>query len=133
VEEIEAVRDRRIDQLQSRAAVTQRYLDNLHERLAKLEREEKWYGRVNPDTGEAGEVPAEVIKELAATRASITDYEGRMQGSAAEQQGIEEKFAKDIARFRELKGLPPEDEETAGAADGDQSELAATAAKSGAE
>jgi hypothetical protein len=133
VAEIEAVRDRRIDQLQSRAAVTQRYLENLHERLDKLEREEKWYGRVNPETGESGKVPEEVTADLATTRASIADYEGRMAKSAAEQQAIEDKFAKDIHRFRELKGLPAEDEVTAGDAGEGQDEPTTAEAKSGGE
>lgn len=130
VDEIEAVRDRRIEQLQSRADVTQRYLDSLNDRLAKLQREEKlWSGRV--EKGEAEAVPADVIAELASTRESIADYQGRLDNSAAEQQSIQQKFAKDIARFRELKGLPAGDD--APGADTDQADLAATAAKSGTE
>jgi len=129
VDEIEAVRDRRIDQMQSRGVVTQRYLDSLNERLAKLQREEKlWSGRV--DAGEASEVPPDVISEMASTRASIADYEGRLANSALEQQTVQDKFATDIVRFRELKGLPPVAEETSANASEDQPDLTATAAKS---
>lgn len=122
VEEIEAVRDRRIDQLQSRGVVTQRYLDSLNERLAKLKREQDWYGRVDKETGEKGEVPADVTAEIAATNESIADYEGRMADNAAEQQSIQDKFAKDIERFRELKGLTAD-------ADSDAADLPTTAAQ----
>lgn len=132
VDEIVAVRDRRIDQMRSRGVVTQRYLDSLNERLAKLQREEKlWSGRVA--NGDAEEVPPAVISEMASTRESIADYEGRMANSALEQQNILDKFARDITRFRELKGLPPEPEGASAEAEAQPADLTTTTAQSGAE
>ena len=54
------------------------------------------------------EIPADLQQDIEDTKASIADYEARLATNRTEQERIREKFAVDIARFRELKGLPPE-------------------------
>jgi hypothetical protein len=108
VEEIEDVRDRRIDQLESQNSVTERYLVRLNQQLADLELAAAEYEAVNSEPGTAAEIPADLQQDIDGTRASIADYEARLATNRTEQERIREKFAVDIARFRELKGLPPE-------------------------
>jgi hypothetical protein len=107
VEEIETVRDKRIDQVEARNFVTERYLASLHDQLEAMETEAADYEAANSKPGEAAQLPPDLERDMASTRASITDYEGRLEKGRAEQERIREKFAADIARFRELKGLPP--------------------------
>ncbi|UCC15426.1 MAG: DUF4124 domain-containing protein [Gammaproteobacteria bacterium] len=111
VEEIESVRDDRIGQLQSRDYVTERYLERLNEQLAELETAAIEYAAANSEPGKPAELPADLERDILSTRSSIKNYEGRLEASQAEQERIREKFATDIARFRELKGLPPENED----------------------
>jgi hypothetical protein len=107
VEEIESVRDKRIDQLQARDFVTERYLASLNEQLAEMELAATDYAAKNSEAGKPAELPADLERDIISTRASIEDYEGRLAKSRAEQDRIREKFDADIVRFRELKQLPP--------------------------
>lgn len=109
VEEIEAVRDRRIDQLESQNFVTERYLQRLNEQLAELELAATDYAAAHSEPGQPAEIPADLQEDIESTRVSIADYEARLAANRTEQTRIREKFAVDIARFRELKGLPPEE------------------------
>jgi hypothetical protein len=108
VEEIEDVRDRRIDQLESQNSVTERYLVRLNQQLADLELAAAEHEAVHSEPGKAAEIPADLQQDIDDTKASIADYEARLATNRTEQERIREKFAVDIARFRELKGLPPE-------------------------
>lgn len=107
VEDIERVRDRRIGQLQARQEVTSRHLANLNERLVELEKlaEES---SIDPETGENVGTPDDVLFDIQQTQDSIKVYEDRMARNESEQETIQDKFASDISRFRELKGLPEE-------------------------
>jgi len=109
VEEIEAVRDRRVDQLESQNVVTERYLQRLNEQLAELELAATDYAAAHSEPGQPAEIPADLQEDIESTRVSIADYEARLAANRTEQTRIREKFAVDIARFRELKGLPPEE------------------------
>ncbi|KPK59364.1 MAG: hypothetical protein AMJ59_11390 [Gammaproteobacteria bacterium SG8_31] len=113
VEEIEDVRDRRIEQLESQNFVTERYLQRLNEQLAELELAAVDQAAASSEAGKPGEVSPDLVRDIENTRASIANYEARLATSRTEQERIRQKFAVDIARFRELKGLPPE-ETTAG-------------------
>ena len=107
VEDIERVRDNRIDQLEARNFVTERYLASLNDQLAAMEMEAADYAAANSKPGEPAQLPPDLERDITSTRASIADYEGRLEKSRAEQERIRQKFAADIVRFRELKGLPP--------------------------
>jgi len=97
VAEIEAVRDRRIEQIEARNFVTQRYVERLNEQLEELEAAEANYG--------PGEVPADLQEDILSTRASIDDYDQQLAAGRAEQDRLREEFAEDITRFQELKGI----------------------------
>jgi len=97
VAEIEAVRDRRIEQIEARNFVTQRYVERLNEQLEELEAAAASHG--------PGEVPADLQEDILSTSASIDDYEQQLAAGRAEQDRLREEFAEDITRFQELKGV----------------------------
>jgi len=97
VAEIEAVRDRRIEQIEARNFVTQRYVERLNQQLGELEAAAANYG--------PGEVPADLQEDILSTRASIDDYEQQLAAGRADQDRLREEFAEDITRFQELKGI----------------------------
>jgi len=104
VEEIEALRDRRVELLDGQIRLTQRYLDNLREKIVRLEREAQKYSPYSADAN-ARPIDENLARELSDTLNSILLYEKNMAKSREEQRQIKRKFAADISRFNELKLL----------------------------
>jgi len=102
VEEIEALRDRRIELVQAQIHVTEIYLDNLRRKLGKLEKESQKYSPYNTNP-KAKPIDEKLARELADTIDSIMLYEETLKGSQAEQTRLQNKFSSDISRFKELK------------------------------
>lgn len=99
VEDIEELRDRRIELLESQIKVTEQYLDNLRKHLRTLEREAERY------TGAEGAgVPPNLALDISRTSASISLYEENLARTRNEQESLRAAFAADIDRFVELKG-----------------------------
>jgi hypothetical protein len=104
VEEIEALRDRRVELLGGQIRLTQRYLDNLREKIVKLDKEAQRYSpySAKPD---AKPIDEKLARELSDTLNAILLYEKNMSQSMAEQRQVKKKFAADISRFMELQIL----------------------------
>lgn len=101
VDDIEQLRDRRIELLESQIKVTEQYLTNLRKRLVQLEREAERY----ESGGEEGAgLPPDLALELTRTAASISLYEENLSRTRAEQDSLRQAFASDIDRFVQLKG-----------------------------
>jgi len=109
VEEIQDLRDRRIELVQAQIHVTEIYLDNLRSKLEKLEVEAERYSPYNADP-KAKPIDEKLARELADTIDSIMLYEKTLTNSQAEQRLLQSKFASDIMRFAELKQLSSERE-----------------------
>jgi hypothetical protein len=103
VEEIERLRDRRLELLEAQIKVTEHYLGNLRKRLERLKREASDYRPYSSNPG-APEVPETLGLELSKTIASISLYEQTLARSRTEQDDLATAFASDIARFEKLKG-----------------------------
>ena len=103
VEEIELLRDRRVELLEARIKVTEQYLTNLRKRMVDLEREAKGYRPHDPDA--VHPMPPNLTLDMQRTAAAINLYEGTLSTTRNEQQRWHERFATDISRFRELKGV----------------------------
>ena len=105
VDEIEALRDRRVELVQAQIQVTKLYLNNLRSKLEGLEQEAQRYSQQN--TGEkALPLDEKLARELADTIDSIMLYDKTLKDSEAEQLRLQKKFIGDINRFLELKQLP---------------------------
>lgn len=104
VDEIEALRDRRVELLSGQIRITQKYLDNLRDKLLKLEREAQRFSPYSADT-DARPIDEKLARELSETLNSILLYEKNLAKSKEEQNQVKQKFAADISRFMELQGL----------------------------
>jgi hypothetical protein len=105
VDEIEALRDRRVELVRAQIQVTKLYLNNLRSKLERLEQEAQRHSQQN--TGpKAQPLDEKLARELADTIDSIMLYDKTLKESEAEQLRLENKFIGDINRFLELKQLP---------------------------
>jgi hypothetical protein len=105
VGDIEDLRDRRLELMESQIKVTEQYLGNLRKRLGDLQREAERYA----ESAAAGAgLPPELALDISRTTASISLYEESLNRTRAEQDELHAAFAADITRFIELKGLSTE-------------------------
>lgn len=104
VEEIEALRNRRVELMQSQVALTENYLLSLGEKLEKLQKEASAFKPYSHDP-EAEPIDAALARELSDTLDSISLYEKTLLDTRIRQQRLAGEFDAAIARFKELKGL----------------------------
>jgi hypothetical protein len=103
VQDIEDLRNRRIELLESQIKVTELYLTNLRKRLVTLQDEASNYRPYTAREG-APQVPANLALDISRTTASINLYEETLSRTRSDQATLRTAFDNDIARFRELKG-----------------------------
>jgi hypothetical protein len=103
VADIEDLRDRRLELLESQIKLTEVYLGNLRKRLVGLQAEASDYRPYATREG-APQIPDNLALDISRTTASITLYEQTLARARADQAMLRESFDKDITRFRELKG-----------------------------
>ncbi len=103
VADIEDLRDRRIELLESQIKVTELYLANLRKRLTTLQDEASNY---KPYTAreDAPPIPQTLASDISKTAASINNYEQMLSRTRTDQETLRESFDHDIERFHELKG-----------------------------
>lgn len=103
VADIEDLRDRRLELINSQIRVTELYLTNLRKRLTTLEREASIFTPYS-DKENAPPMPGNLALDISRTTASIELYEETLKRSRREQDELRDAFDLDIARFKELKG-----------------------------
>ena len=103
VADIEDLRDRRLELLESQIKLTDVYLGNLRKRLVGLQAEASDYKPHSTREG-APPIPQSLAQDISNTTASIALYEQTLSRTRADQAHLRESFDKDIIRFRELKG-----------------------------
>jgi hypothetical protein len=104
VDEIEALRNRRVDLIQSQISLTENYLQSLHEKLEKLQKEAGAFKPYSQDP-EAEPIDTALAEELSDTLDSIALYEKTLLDTRVRQTRLVGEFDTAIARFKELKGL----------------------------
>jgi hypothetical protein len=102
VEEIEALRDRRLELIDTQIKVTENYLQGLREILSKLQAEASAFKPYSTDP-KAPAIDERLARELANTMDSILLYEKNLKESRVRKTEVAGSFAADINRFRELK------------------------------
>jgi len=102
VSDIEDLRDRRLELLESQIKVTELYLNNLRKRLVGLQAEASDF---KPYTAraDAPQIPENLALDVRRTTASISLYEQTLSRTRSDQQNLRASFDNDISRFRELK------------------------------
>lgn len=111
VEEIEMHRDRRVELFQAQAKVTELYLRNLSGRLASIRSEASRYQPYSQDS-KAPMIPDELAADLRETKDTIARHENNLKKYERNEREIIERFDRDIARFKILKGIADDDPET---------------------
>jgi len=103
VADIEDLRNRRLELLESQIKVTELYLNNLRKRLVMLQEEASVYKPYsgNPD---APRIPENLALDISRTTGSINNYEKMLSKTRADQTSLRSSFDEDIVRFRQLKG-----------------------------
>ncbi len=109
VEEIEMHRDRRVELFQAQARVTELYLKNLRNRQDWLQMSASKY-RPYSDDPNAEMITPDLLDDLNETKDTIARHEQNLKRYKREESEMNERFEKDIDRFRKLKGI--EDDST---------------------
>ena len=103
VADIEDLRDRRLELLDSRIQVTELYIQNLRDSLDRLYVEARRY-KPYSDREDAPELPADLAAEIESAENSIAVYQEQLARTREDQVKLRAAFDADIERFRELKG-----------------------------
>ena len=103
VSDIEELRDRRLELLESQIKVTELYLANLRKRLVTLQEEASSY-KPYTTREDAPQIPENLALDISRTADSINGYERTLAQTRVDQEALRVAFDKDIRRFRELKG-----------------------------
>lgn len=104
VEEIQLLRDRRLDLIDGQLRVATQYLESLRSRLLKLQGTAAKFRPYNgKTTGPA--LPPGLAEDLVRTMNDVQTQERNLATKREDFRRISDEFARDIARFRELKRL----------------------------
>ncbi len=103
VADIEDLRNRRLELLESQIKVTELYLGNLRKRLVMLQEEATPYKPYNTSP-DAPRIPENLALDISRTTSSINNYEKMLSKTRSDQTSLRASFNDDIARFRQLKG-----------------------------
>ena len=104
VEDIERLRDQRLELLDSRYRVAEQNISNLRDSQARLAQQ---VARFKPysDKANAPALPDHLAEEMVNTVNSMRVYQETLEKTRKEQEDIKASFTADIARFKELKGI----------------------------
>jgi len=104
VEDIERLRDQRLEMLKAEYRITEQNLSNLRERQGRLQAQ---IARFKPysDNPNAPPLPEQLGAEMVNTVNGLRVYEESLVTNRKEQAQLQESFASDIKRFKELKGI----------------------------
>lgn len=103
VADIEDLRNRRLELLESQIKLTDVYLGNLRKKLVELQAEASNFKPYSSKEG-APHIPENLALDMSRTTAAIALYEQNLARTRADQADLKQSFNDDIARFRELKG-----------------------------
>ena len=101
-EQIEQLRDQRLELIEGQIKVTTQYLHGRRTKLAELHQQSDHFSPYNSAPG-APPMPDQLAEDLVHTLNEIKVQEDNLQSKRAEQQALRQQFQADIERFKELK------------------------------
>jgi hypothetical protein len=104
VQEIERLRDQRLALVESQIRVDQQNLTALDEREQRLLKQVQRF-KPYSDKANATPIPDHIAEEMVNVVKSSTVTQERIVSKQTEQKELQTKFASDIKRFKELKGI----------------------------
>jgi hypothetical protein len=104
VEDIERLRDQRLEQLDAQYRVTEQNIAHLRERQTRLQAQ---VARFKPysERPNAPPLPEPLAAEMVNTVNDLRVYQESLIANRKEQQALTDQFEADVKRFKELKGL----------------------------
>jgi hypothetical protein len=105
VTEIERLRDQRLALVSDQIKVTTQFLEILDARLKKLSANSMRFKPYNSDP-KAPPMSDEIAEDLVHTANDIRTQQENLREKQSEESNMRTQFASDIARFKELKGIP---------------------------
>jgi hypothetical protein len=104
VDDIERLRDQRLEMLNSQYRITEQNIQDLRERQDRLAQQ---ISRFKPysDRPNAPQLPDHLAEEMVNTVNGMKVYQETLDKTRAEQAEVRASFEADIARFKELKGI----------------------------
>ena len=100
-EQLEQLRDQRLDLIEGQVKVTTLYLDTLHDRLERLHTQAQFFKPYSSDAG-AGPMPDQLAADLVRTINEIRAQKRNLDGKRKEQTTLREQLQADLQRYREL-------------------------------
>jgi hypothetical protein len=106
VEELEVLRDNRLELVDSQLVIQEQSLANLRAQHAMIKKQAARYAPVNtkPD---APPLPAELENDIKRAASDIATQEDNLQKRRDERENIRQTFEADIKRFGELRAVVP--------------------------
>ena len=104
VEDIERLRDQRLEMLVAQNRVTEQTVANMRERQSRLETQVARFKPYN-ERPNALPLPDHLAEDMVNTVNSLKVYQEAVAKNLAEQADLKSSFSADIKRFKELKGL----------------------------
>lgn len=104
VEQIEEIRDQRLDLIAGQVKVTSQYLETLEGRLKNLQTQAQFF-KPYSSSGSADPMPDHLAEDLVRTVREIRLQQSNLAGKRAEEQALRNSFQADIDRYRELKKI----------------------------
>jgi hypothetical protein len=106
VQEIEVLRDNRLDLVDSQLTIQEQSLANLRAQRAKIERIAARYAPANK-AADAEPLPKELASDLERSASDIETQESNLQRRRDERENIRLTFEADIKRYQELRTVRP--------------------------
>jgi hypothetical protein len=104
VEDIERLRDQRLDMLVAQNRATEQTIANMRERQSRLETQIARFKPYN-EKPNAPPLPDHLAEDMVNTVNSMKVYREALEKNLAEQADVTSSFSADIKRFKELKGI----------------------------
>jgi Domain of unknown function (DUF4124) len=104
VQELEILRDNRLDLVDAQLTIQEQSLSNLRAQRAQIERMAARYAPANPG---AQPLPDEVAADLERSASDIATQETNLQRRRQERENIRQTFEADIKRYQELRAIRP--------------------------
>ena len=104
VEDIERLRDQRLDLLVAQYRVTEQNVTNMQDRQERLQTQISRFKPYN-DAADAPPLPDRLAEEMVNTVKGMRVYQEQLAKNRKEQADLKTTFDADIRRFKELKGI----------------------------
>ena len=106
VQELEVLRDNRLDLVDAQLTIQEQSLSNLRAQRAQIQRTAARFAPVNTDPS-AQPLPEELAADLQRSASDIQTQEANLVRRRQERENIRQTFEADIARYKELRAVKP--------------------------